>query len=62
MKIIAEISGNHCNDEFVLEKLVYRSIESGADIIKMQLFEAKNLVPKVPSADFPIYDERNMER
>ena len=56
MKVIAEISGNHCNDERILESLVYQSIQSGVDIVKMQLFEAKNLVPKNPTDEFPIYD------
>ena len=46
MKVIAEISGNHCNDERILESLVYQSIQSGVDIVKMQLFEAKTLFQK----------------
>jgi len=44
MKIVAEISGNHCQDLDLALKLVKAAKDSGADMVKLQTYTADSMV------------------
>lgn len=43
MKIIAEISSNHCGDRALAVKMIKAAAEAGADMVKFQSYKAENL-------------------
>ena len=49
--LIAEIGGNHEGDFAYAERLTDLAIESGADVIKFQLYQGKTLVSPVEAPD-----------
>jgi sialic acid synthase SpsE/spore coat polysaccharide biosynthesis protein SpsF (cytidylyltransferase family) len=49
--LIAEVGGNHEGDFDLAKKMVNDAIESGADCIKLQLYNANSLVSRIESPD-----------
>ena len=47
--LIAEIGGNHEGNFEYAKKLVLKAISTGVDVVKLQIYEGKNLVSKVES-------------
>lgn len=48
-KVIAEASSNHCGDIAIAKEMIKKAAESGADYIKFQSWQAKNLRPGDPN-------------
>jgi sialic acid synthase SpsE len=46
IEIIAEIGQNHNGDMVLAQELIHAALESGADVLKFQLYDAKKLFPK----------------
>ena len=53
-EIIAEIGQNHNGDMLVAEKLIKTAMDSGADVAKFQLYDAKALFP--PKSQNPWFE------
>jgi pseudaminic acid synthase len=53
-KIITEISGNHNGNKKRFLKLVEKAFESGADLVKIQTYEARDITLNIKSKKFRI--------
>jgi Sialic acid synthase len=58
--IIAEISGNHNGDKKRFLKLVESACKNGADLIKIQSYEVKDIT--LEKKQFDIRLKKNLER
>jgi len=58
--IIAEIGVNHNGKLSVAKKLIDKAKFSGADAVKFQIFNTKNLV--TPKADLAPYQKKNIKK
>ncbi|MFO7734768.1 MAG: N-acetylneuraminate synthase family protein [bacterium] len=60
MKIIAEISSNHCGDRTLAVKMIKAAAEAGADMVKFQSYKAENLQGDWSEADHEWYRQTEL--
>lgn len=60
--LVAEMSGNHQNSIDKAKDFVYKAIESGADIIKFQVYKPETITFRSNSKDFKVDKDSNWNK
>ena len=53
--LIAEISANHCGSKKKFLKLIKSAHSSGADFVKIQTYETKDIIARVYDVDIKMF-------